>query len=86
MEHKDDSYVVDVIHPAKTAPYPVIYVCPRKKNRPWGKVEQDSDKGKFLPISSGSFDTPNIEETARLIGRAILDDSQIIRDWRDNRP
>lgn len=86
MEHKDDSYVVDVIHPAKTAPYPMICVCPRKKNRPWGKVGRDSDKEKFLPISSSSFDTPNIEETARLIGRAILDDSQIIRDWRGNRP
>ena len=86
MEYKGDSYVVDVIPLAKTAPYPMICVCPIKKNRPWGKLAQDYDKAKFLPISSSSFDTPNIEETARLIGRAIFDDSQIIRDWRGNRP
>lgn len=82
MEHKSDSYVVDVIPPAKTAPYPMIYVCPRKRNRPKGKLALDSDKEKFLPVSSSSFDTPNIEETARLIGKAILDDSGLIKEYR----
>ena len=86
LEFKGDSFVVDIIPPAKTAPYPMIYVCPRKKSREKGKLALDSAREKFLKVSPGSFDTFNIDETARQIGKAILDDSGIIRNWRASRP
>ena len=86
LEFKGDSFVVDIIPPAKTAPYPMIYVCPRKKSREKGKLALDSAREKFLKVSPGSFDTLNIDETARQIGKAILDDSEIIRNWRASRP
>jgi len=81
QEFKGDSYVVDVIPPAESAPYPMIYVCPRKKIRERGKLALDSGKEKFLSVSASSFDPTNMDETARKIGRAILDDSQIIRNF-----
>ena len=86
QQFKGDSLVVDIIPPAKTSPYPMVYVCPRKKSREKGKLALDSTKEKFLKVSSSSFDTPNIDNTARQIGRAILDNSEIIRDWRASRP
>jgi hypothetical protein len=78
---KGDSYVVDIISPAKTAPYPMVYICPRKKVRQKGQIALDPTKEKFLPVSTSSFDNINIDDTARQIGRAILDNSDIIQDF-----
>ena len=83
---RGDSYVVDIIPLAKTAPYPMVYICPRKKTRPKGQLALDSVRERFLKVSASSFDTTNIDDTARQIGIAILDDSQIIRNWRASRP
>ena len=86
-EFKNDSYVIDVLPPGKTTLYPTIEICRRKKKRQRGKLALDKATEQFPKISSGhDFDPPNIDETARRIGRAILDDSPIIRDWRANRP
>ncbi len=83
--YKGDSYLVDIIPPARTAPYPMIYICPRKKNRPKGRLGLDSEREIFLKVSAESFDSPNIEETARQIGKVILEDSGIIKEYRNLR-
>jgi len=82
-EFKGDSYVIDVIRPAKTVPFPAIFISRRKKKRRRGELALEP--GKFLKVSSRDFDPPNIDETARQIGRAILDDSEIVRDYRGRR-
>ena len=82
-ERKSDSYLVDIIPPAKTAPYPQVYICPRKKViTRHGQLALDYTKEKFLKVSSSSFDPSNVDETARQIGREILDDSGIINEYR----
>ena len=86
QEFKGDSYLVDIIPPAETAPYPMIYICPRKRIRQRGKLGLDSTKEQFLKVSATSFDDTNMDETACQIGRAILEDSQIIQRWRASRP
>jgi len=63
----------------------MIYVCPRKKNRPKGKLALDSNKEIFLKVTASSFDTSNIEKTARLIGKVILENSGIIKEYRNHR-
>jgi len=40
---------------------------------------------KFPKISPHDFDQSNIDETARRIGRLMLDDSEIIRDYLGRR-
>ncbi|MBA7693067.1 hypothetical protein ES703_101642 [subsurface metagenome] len=82
-EFKCDSYVVDVIRPAKTVPFPAIFISRRKKKRRTGELALEP--GEFLKVSSHDFDPPNIDETARQIGRAILDDSDIVRDFTRRR-
>ena len=79
-EFLGDSYVVDIIRPAKTVPFPGIYIGRRRKKRRRGQLAED--RGDFLKVSSQDFDPANIDETARRIGRVILDDSEIIREWR----
>lgn len=78
-EFLGDSYVVDIIRPARTVPFPGIYVSRRRKERRRGELALEN--GKFLKVSSQDFDPPHIDETARRIGKFILDDSQIIREW-----
>ena len=78
-----DSYVVDVIRPGST--FPIIRVITRKKTRRPSKIGEDYQIGNPL----GNVDTyndRNIDELARQIGRAILDDSQIIQSWRASHP
>ena len=84
-EFKSDSYVIDVLPLGKTDTYPMIVIYKRKKMRPTGAVALDKPTEKFLKVSSRDFDPPNIDETARQIGRAILDDSEIVRDYRGRR-
>jgi hypothetical protein len=85
QEFKGDSYIVDIIPLAKTAPYPMIYICPRKKFRQKGQVALDSTKERFLPVSATSFNFNNLDNIAREIGRAILNDSKIVQDFLFNR-
>jgi len=85
-ERKGDSFLVDIIPPAKTASYPMIYICPRKKVILKGeKIGLDTVHEKFLKLNESSFDNTNIEETARLIGKTILEDSKIIQGFRKGR-
>jgi len=85
-EFKGDSYVVDVLPLAKTAPYPMIVIYKRKKRRQRGELALDNDTETFLKVSPRDFQPPNIDETAHRIGRLILDDSEIIRDYLGRRP
>ena len=82
-EFLGDSYVVDVIRPAKTVPYPAIFISRRRKRRQRGELALE--RGEFLKVSSQDFEPPNIDELARKIGRVILEESEIIRDWRARR-
>ena len=82
-EFLGDSYVVDIIRPAKTVPFPGIFITRRKKKRRRGELALE--KGEFMKVSSEDFELPNIDETARRIGSVILDDSEIIREWRAKR-
>jgi len=77
-----DSYIIDIAPPSTT--FPFIWIARRRQSRQRGKV---SSEALVLRIgSTDAFDTANIDETARQIGRAILDDSQIIQSWQANRP
>ena len=85
-ERKSNSFLVDIIPPAKTAPYPVIYICPRKKVIPKGvKIGLDTAHERFLKVNANSYNDANIENTAKLIGRTILDESEIIQEFRKGR-
>lgn len=81
-EFKGDSYIVDIVPPAKSLPYPAIYVAKRKKVRERGKVAEEQGTGGFLKIDANAFDDIKLDETARKIGRAILDDSEIVRNFK----
>lgn len=85
-EFKGDSYVVDVLPLGKTDTYPMIVIYKRKKMRPTGAVAIDKPTETFLKVSPRDFQPPNIDETARQIGRLILDDSEIVREYLGRRP
>ena len=85
IEHfKSDSYVVDIIPYAGEADFPAIYVARRKKLRERGKLAEEQGTGRFLKIDSVAFNDINLDETACKIGRAILDDSEIVQDFKLN--
>lgn len=80
VSHKGDSYLVDIIPATKSTPYPAIYVCRRQKMREPGKVSEEPGSGKFLNLSRKQFNQNNLDDIAQLIGRAILDQSEIIKN------
>jgi len=82
-EFKGDSYVVDVISPGTT--FPIIRVIKRKKKREPNTIAEDYQIGPPLG-NVNTYNDINIDETARQIGRAILDDSLIIQNWRASHP
>lgn len=54
-----DSYVVNIIRPAKTVPFPGLFISRRKKKRRRGELALE--KGEFMKVSSGDFDLSNID-------------------------
>ena len=78
-----NSYVVNITPSGKT--FPVVQIVKRKQTRERGKVSREKE---LRPLwgDKDAYDEGNIDETARLIGMAILDDSQIIQNWIANRP
>ena len=82
-EFSSDSYVVDVLPPSDT--FPAIIMSRRKKVRRWGAVAVEAE----LPGSplgyADAFDDANIDAFALQVGKAILSDSEIIRQWRTQR-
>ncbi|MGA2368670.1 MAG: hypothetical protein ABSF74_08920 [Dehalococcoidia bacterium] len=77
---KGDSYIVDIIPPSKSTPYPAIYVCRRRKRHIWGTVAEEPGTGRFLNIRREQFKN-DLDEIARVIGRSILDNSDIIKKY-----
>jgi hypothetical protein len=82
-EFHGDSYVVNVTPPGTTFPW--VKVVRRKKRRLRGRIAEEVEIRAPGFGDMDAFDEANIDETARQIGRAILDDSEIIREWRDRR-
>ncbi|MBA7469445.1 hypothetical protein ES707_04714 [subsurface metagenome] len=80
-EHRGDSYVVDITPPGST--FPFILIARRSRARVRGKVSSEVLAGRLG--SQNAYDDEHIEETALRIGMAILEDSQIIQEWRASR-
>lgn len=80
--HAGDSYVVYITPPSDT--FPLISVVRRKRNRARGKIEAQVEI--LHTGSKDAFDSKNIDQTAKIIGEAILKDSQIIQQWKTGRP
>ena len=80
---RGDSYIVDITPPGTSFPW--VKVIRRRRTRLWGRIAGDQEIRTPGFGNMDSFDEPTIDETARQIGRAILDDSQIIQTWRANR-
>ena len=78
-----DSYIVDITPPGTSFPW--VKVVRRKKIRLWGRIAGDEEIRAPGFGNMDVFDEPTIDDTARQIGRAILDDSEIIRDYRARR-
>ncbi len=79
---KGNSYVVNITPPGKT--FPSIRIIRRKQRREHSKVSGEEELRPVLG-DTDAYDEVNINETARLIGRVILDDSEILRLWKANR-
>jgi hypothetical protein len=77
--YKGDSYIVDIIPEAESAPFPAIYVSRRQNPRLPGKIA--AEPGKFLNVKREQFNKSDLNELARLIGRSILDNSDIIKKY-----
>jgi hypothetical protein len=85
QEFQGDSYIVYITPPSTTFPWVTIYK--RRKRRRRGEIAEEK-MGEASTQGFGSehaFDTMNIDKTAHQIGRAILDNSSIIRHWRTHR-
>jgi len=80
-EFKVDSYVVDIIPPVILVPFPRICITEQAQR---GKL-REFHLGRFLDISAKDFSSELVDETARKIGRAILEVSGIIRDYQGKR-
>ncbi len=80
-EFKVDSYVVEIIPPVILVPFPRICITEQAQR---GKL-REFHLGKFLDVSSKDFDSKLVDETARKIGRAILEVSGIVKDYRGQR-
>ena len=81
--YKSDSYKVDIIRPSTT--FPIIRIIKRKKKREPNAIAEDYQIGPPLG-NVNTYNDNNIDEIARQIGRAILDDSQIIFNWKASHP
>ena len=79
-EFHGDSYIVDITPPGTTFPW--VKVVRRSRTRRRGRVAGEAEIRSPGFGDTDAFDERNIDETARQIGRAILDDSDIIREWR----
>ena len=77
-----NSYVVNITRPGKT--FPSIRIVRRKQTREHSKINGEEELRPVLG-DTDAYNEVNIDETARLIGRVILDDSEIIRRWKDTR-
>ncbi len=78
-EHKGDSYVVNITPASST--FPAVQVLRRKRRREPGKVAQEADLGVFGRASDYQGPTA-LEELAKAIGLAILNDSPIVAEYR----
>jgi len=78
MPYRGDSFVVYIQNPVDT--FPLIRVSKRRRARRRGRVEVESQIG--LIGNQNSFVGANYEETARQIGMLILNNSDIIRNFR----
>ncbi len=78
-EHKGDSNVVNIT-PA-TSTFPAVPVLRRKHRREPGKVAQEADLGVFGRLAD--YQGPAaLEELAKSIGLAILNDSPVVAEYR----
>jgi len=82
-EFHGNSYIVDITPPGTTFPW--VKVVRRRRIRVRGRIAEEAEIRAPGFGNMDAFDEPNIDETARQIGRAILDDSGIIREWRARR-
>lgn len=78
MPFKGDSFIIDILNPTDT--HPLIIVKDRHKNRTWGKVAGKTEF-KSIPIPK-NFNGSKYKEVATKIGKLILDNSDIIEEWR----
>jgi len=85
QEFKGDSFIVNITPPSTTFPWVTIYK--RRKRRRLGEIAEEKmgEASKQGFGSKHAFDTSNIDDTARKIGRAILDHSDIIHQWITSR-
>ncbi len=81
--YKGDSYIINIIPPSTT--FPIIQMIRRKKKREPNTIAEDIQIGHPLG-NVHEYDDENIDETARQIGRALLDDSLIIQNWKASHP
>lgn len=82
-EFRGDSYIVDITPPGTTFPW--VKVVRRRRVRPRGRIAEEAEIQAPGFGNMDAFDESNIDETARQIGRAVLEDSRIIREWRARR-
>ena len=78
-EYTSDSYIVNITPKGPT--FPAVRIVKRKKVRKPSSISEDYNIGPPLG-DKYAYDDDKINETARQIGRAILDDSEIIQLWR----
>jgi hypothetical protein len=78
-EFKGDSYVVNVTPTGST--FPAVQIIRRKKVRQRGQVAQDVDLGMIGRASDYTSDE-GLDALARQIGRIILDDSELVQQFR----
>ena len=83
-EHKGDSYIVDILPPASGAPYPIAVVGRRKHIRQSGKVEIEHNFG-FTGKQSDFENEESLNALAQKIGRIILDDSEIVKEYMQHK-
>lgn len=79
-----DSYVIYITPPSGTFPW--VRILRRRRGRQRGRVDLEEEISPHGFGSQEAFDSANIDETAHRIGRAILDDSEIIHNWKASRP
>lgn len=80
MDHSCDSFVINIMPPADT--FPAIRILRRNRNRPPSRLAAGEEIG-FLG-NQDSYNNANYDETAKEIGRCILENSDIITEWRNN--
>lgn len=78
MPYRGDSFIVYVQNPEDT--FPLIRVCRRRRDRTRGRVGIEEELGQVG--NQNGFIDPNYDKTANEIGRLILDNSDIIQDFR----